>query len=217
MADDPRPPVAIRITRPYATEDEYLEQELDLLSRTGITLVGAQPRPQGVVLRFELVLSAGQVLLRGEGRVVGFKPSAHQGTGGLTSALHPHRRALEGAARQGRRAARATPPVHSPGPVRASSEGRPHANLQGRQAGRASFARRSRGERTGANARRQGGADSSRACCDDGGRGPTLRARRTPRQAARARDGARRSGRSTDPRSASPPGLTRARKATFGL
>jgi molecular chaperone DnaK len=84
VADDPRPPVAIRITRPYASEEEYLEQELDLLSRTGITLVGAQPRPQGVVLRFELVLSAGQVLLRGEGRVVGFKPSAHQGMGGLT-------------------------------------------------------------------------------------------------------------------------------------
>jgi molecular chaperone DnaK len=83
VVDDPRPPVAIRITRPYASEDEYLEQELDLLSRTGITLVGAQPRPQGVVLRFELVLSAGQVLLRGEGRVVGFKPSAHQGVGGL--------------------------------------------------------------------------------------------------------------------------------------
>jgi len=84
VADDPRPPVAIRITRPYASEDEYLQQELELLSRTGITLVGAQPRPQGVVLRFELVLSAGQVLLRGEGRVVGFKPSAHQGVGGLT-------------------------------------------------------------------------------------------------------------------------------------
>jgi len=84
VADDPRPPVAIRITRPYATEDEYLEQELDLLSRTGITLVGAQPRPQGVVLRFELVLSGGQVLVRGEGRVVAFKPSAHGGVGGLT-------------------------------------------------------------------------------------------------------------------------------------
>jgi hypothetical protein len=84
VADDPRPPVAIRITRPYASEEEYLEQELDLLSRTGITLVGAQPRPQGVVLRFELVLAAGQVLLRGEGRVVGFKPSAHRGVGGLT-------------------------------------------------------------------------------------------------------------------------------------
>jgi hypothetical protein len=86
VADDLRPPapVAIRITRPYATEDEYLEQEGDLLSRTGITLVGAQSRPQGVVLRFELVLSGGQVLLRGEGRVVAFKPSAHRGVGGLT-------------------------------------------------------------------------------------------------------------------------------------
>jgi hypothetical protein len=84
VADDPRPPVAIRLTRPYASEEEYLEQELDLLSRTGITLVGAQPRPQGVVLRFELVLAAGQVLLRGEGRVVGFKPNAHQGVGGLS-------------------------------------------------------------------------------------------------------------------------------------
>jgi hypothetical protein len=84
VADDPRPPVAIRLTRPYANEEEYLEQELDLLSRTGITLVGAQPRPQGVVLRFELVLAGGQVLLRGEGRVVGFKPNAHQGVGGLS-------------------------------------------------------------------------------------------------------------------------------------
>ena len=87
MAEDPRslsPPVAIRITRPYTTEDEFLEQELESLSRTSVTLLGAQPRPQGVVLRFELVLSSGHVLMRGEGRVVGFKPNVHQGMGGLT-------------------------------------------------------------------------------------------------------------------------------------
>ncbi|MGD0528359.1 MAG: hypothetical protein ABSE49_24700 [Polyangiaceae bacterium] len=87
MAEDPRspsPPVAIRITRPYTTEDEFLEQELDTLSRTSVTLLGAQPRPQGVVLRFELVLSSGHVLMRGEGRVVGFRPNVHQGMGGLT-------------------------------------------------------------------------------------------------------------------------------------
>lgn len=87
MADDPRspsPPVAIRITRPYTTEDEFLEQELESLSRTSVTLLGAQPRPQGVVLRFELVLSSGHVLMRGEGRVVGFRPNMHQGLGGLT-------------------------------------------------------------------------------------------------------------------------------------
>jgi hypothetical protein len=84
VPEDSQTPVAIRITRPYATEDEFLEQELDTLSRTSVTLLGAQPRPQGVVLRFELVLSSGTVLMRGEGRVVGFRPNAHQGLGGLT-------------------------------------------------------------------------------------------------------------------------------------
>jgi hypothetical protein len=81
---DSRPPVAIRITRPYASEDEYVEHELETLTRTGITLVGAQPRPDGVVLRFELVLPSGQVLLRGEGRVVGYKPNVQEGVGGLS-------------------------------------------------------------------------------------------------------------------------------------
>jgi hypothetical protein len=80
----PPPPVAIRITRPYATEDEYLERELDTLTRASVTLLGAQSRPQGVVLRFELVLASGQVLMRGEGRVVGFKANAFEGLGGLT-------------------------------------------------------------------------------------------------------------------------------------
>lgn len=84
MAEDPRPPVAIRITRPYGNEDEFLEHELDTLTRTSVTLLGAQPRPQGVVLRFELVLSSGQAILRGEGRVVGFKSNALNGLGGLT-------------------------------------------------------------------------------------------------------------------------------------
>ncbi|HSY22718.1 MAG TPA: hypothetical protein VK841_11415 [Polyangiaceae bacterium] len=84
MNADSRPPVAIRITRPYASEDEYVEHELETLTRTGITLVGAQPRPDGVVLRFELVLPSGQVLLRGEGRVVGYKPNVQEGVGGLS-------------------------------------------------------------------------------------------------------------------------------------
>jgi hypothetical protein len=76
--------VAIRITRPYANEEEYLDEELETLTRTSITLLGAQPRPQGIVLRFELVLTSGHVLARGEGRVVGFKHNAHEGLGGLT-------------------------------------------------------------------------------------------------------------------------------------
>jgi hypothetical protein len=84
VPEAPRPPVAIRITRPQTTEDDFLEQELETLNRTSVTLLGAQPRPQGVVLRFEIVLSTGYVVMRGEGRVVGFRPNAHQGLGGLT-------------------------------------------------------------------------------------------------------------------------------------
>ncbi len=80
----PPPPAAIRITRPYANEDDYLDRELETLTRASITLLGAQSRPQGVVLRFELALSSGLVLMRGEGRVVGFKANAFEGMGGLT-------------------------------------------------------------------------------------------------------------------------------------
>jgi hypothetical protein len=81
---DSIPPVAIRVARPYATEDELLENELETLTRTSITLLGAQPRPHGLVLRFELMLSSGQVIVRGEGRVIGYKPDLHGGMGGLT-------------------------------------------------------------------------------------------------------------------------------------
>lgn len=87
MADAPAPPplpAAIRITRPYASEDDFLEKELETLTRASITLLGAQARPQGVVLRFELALTSGQVLVRGEGRVVSFKANAFEGLGGLT-------------------------------------------------------------------------------------------------------------------------------------
>ncbi|HSQ62070.1 MAG TPA: hypothetical protein VLM85_02605, partial [Polyangiaceae bacterium] len=81
---DVKPPVAIRITRPYQTEDEFLRHERDTISRTGVTLVGAQRRPDGAVLRFEVALASGVPLLRGEGRVVGYREPAHGHEGGLS-------------------------------------------------------------------------------------------------------------------------------------
>ncbi|HSQ62010.1 MAG TPA: hypothetical protein VLM85_02305 [Polyangiaceae bacterium] len=81
---DAKPPVAIRITRPYQTEDEFLRHERDTISRTGVTLVGAQRRPDGAVLRFEVALASGVPLLRGEGRVVGYREPAHGHEGGLS-------------------------------------------------------------------------------------------------------------------------------------
>lgn len=83
MSEEARGPIAIRVTRPYATEDEFLENELDCIGRSGVVLVGAQQRPEGVMLRFELVLKGGGLILRGEGRVVGFKPKALGEASGL--------------------------------------------------------------------------------------------------------------------------------------
>jgi hypothetical protein len=83
VAEEPRTPVAVRITRPYASEQEFLSRELETLTRTSVSLLGAPQKPQGVVLRFELALEGGEPLIRGEGRVVGFKAA----TPGMESAL----------------------------------------------------------------------------------------------------------------------------------
>ena len=120
VADAPVPPplpAAIRITRPYATEDDFLDRELDTLTRASITLLGAQSRPQGVVLRFELVLTSGHVLVRGEGRVVAFKANAFEGLGGLTlrfTRLDTKSKALvdRAAALREQRRPSTRPPVH---------------------------------------------------------------------------------------------------------
>jgi hypothetical protein len=68
------PPVALRIVRPFADEDAMLAAEAAAFSRTGVVLIGAPSRPNGVVLRFEIALSDGTPAMRGEGRVVGFRP-----------------------------------------------------------------------------------------------------------------------------------------------
>jgi hypothetical protein len=132
VADEQKPPVAIRITRPYATEAEFLEREFDTLTRTSVVLLGAQVRPQGVVLRFEIVLKGGESILRGEGRVVGHKENAHGGESGLTlrftrldsrsktlvdraSALREAR--ARGSASMAPAAAPAAPPVPAPEPT----------------------------------------------------------------------------------------------------
>ncbi len=67
------PPVALRVLRPFATERELLEAEASAFTRTGVVLIGAQSRPNGVVLRFEIALKDGTPVMRGEGRVVGFR------------------------------------------------------------------------------------------------------------------------------------------------
>lgn len=83
MAENARPPVAIRIVRPYENEDDLLEGELETFGKTSVILVGAHPRPTGVILRFEMTLATGAPVLRGEGRVLAHKENAFRGHPGL--------------------------------------------------------------------------------------------------------------------------------------
>lgn len=68
-------PFGLRVVRPYRDEDELSVAESSAFTRSGVVLLGAPSRPIGVVLRFELVLSDGTSLMRGEGRVVDWRPA----------------------------------------------------------------------------------------------------------------------------------------------
>jgi hypothetical protein len=92
-----RPPVAIRIVRPYQTDDEFLENELETVGKTSVILIGAHARPTGVILRFEVTLADGATALRGEGRVLAHKENAFRGQPGLSlrfTRLDPKSKAL---------------------------------------------------------------------------------------------------------------------------
>lgn len=68
-----QPPVAVRVVRPYESEEALLAAESGAFTRTGVVLVGGPSRPSGVVIRFEIALRDGSSVMRGEGRVVGFR------------------------------------------------------------------------------------------------------------------------------------------------
>jgi hypothetical protein len=97
VADNVRPPVAVRIVRPYETEEAFLESELETVGKTSVILIGAHSRPTGVILRFEVTLTSGVTVLRGEGRVLAHKESAFRGQPGLAlrfTRLDPKSKAL---------------------------------------------------------------------------------------------------------------------------
>jgi len=70
--------------RPYPTEETFLAEERDTLSRTAVTLIGAPHRPRGVIIRFEVTLNEGTAILRGEGRVLAFQAADERGPSALT-------------------------------------------------------------------------------------------------------------------------------------
>jgi hypothetical protein len=70
VPENPRPPPTIRITRPWASEKEFIEGDLAYLGRTAILLPNAPARAPGELIRFEIVLASGAPVFRGEGHVV---------------------------------------------------------------------------------------------------------------------------------------------------
>lgn len=66
----------LRIQRPYATEPELLQQESWTVTKKSIYLIGAESLAEGTLVRCELALSTGAVLLVAEGTVVKHVASA---------------------------------------------------------------------------------------------------------------------------------------------
>lgn len=84
MGTDAKPSVAVRVVRPFASEEEFLKAELETITRAGVVLLGAVAKPPGVILRFELAIENDVPLLRGEGRVIQYKSKVQGDLPGLT-------------------------------------------------------------------------------------------------------------------------------------
>ena len=69
MPEAPRIPF-VRIARPYGSDNEFVEGDFAWLGRTTIILPNGPARTVGELVRFEIVLTNGAPVLRGEGHVV---------------------------------------------------------------------------------------------------------------------------------------------------
>lgn len=59
----------LRVVRPYATEEEFLEAESWTLNLRSVLLVGIPAHPEGTIARVELILANGSALVVAEGVV----------------------------------------------------------------------------------------------------------------------------------------------------
>jgi hypothetical protein len=73
----------LRIQRPYATLDEYLEGDFWTVERKEMFLIGAAPLEQGVAVKFTIELADGTPVVTGEGRVVEHMAHSDEFPGGL--------------------------------------------------------------------------------------------------------------------------------------
>lgn len=62
---------SLKITRPFATLEDFLENDSWTVSRSELVLIHPDMPAEGTLVGFEIGLDTGQVLVRGEGSVVG--------------------------------------------------------------------------------------------------------------------------------------------------
>lgn len=77
-----RPPL-IRIMRPYGSEEDLINGDLAWLGRTTVILPNGPARPEGELVRFEIVLANGVPVFRGEGQAVAHHPPSGSRPPGL--------------------------------------------------------------------------------------------------------------------------------------
>ena len=76
-------PVILRINRPYANEHEFLTEEVWTIDSKGAFLIDQAALEPNTLVRFDLVLASGELLIRAEGRVVKFVESSEARPAGL--------------------------------------------------------------------------------------------------------------------------------------
>jgi hypothetical protein len=76
-------PFTLRIVRPYASRDEFLQSDCWTVDRTEMLLVGVEGVSQGAHVNFEIVLENREVVVRGEGRALELIPPNNGRPGGV--------------------------------------------------------------------------------------------------------------------------------------
>ena len=76
-------PVVVRVSRPYANEEEYLANERFSIDSKSMLLIDQEPLAAGTPVVFEVLLQNGEKPIRAEGRVVGHVAPSADAPGGL--------------------------------------------------------------------------------------------------------------------------------------
>jgi hypothetical protein len=76
-------PALLHVTRPYASEEEYLAAEAWTIDARGMLLVGERELATDTAVIFDVTLKNGAKVIRAEGRVTGYVAPSDERAGGV--------------------------------------------------------------------------------------------------------------------------------------